>query len=190
MAVVYPSSRPLSRPSPDASSPWHVSGTRSVTYTSACKWPDGLGRAGAPVETGQHGSARAWCGAQGDGGGFHERRTESSCSYEESRSFCWGLEYNAQASVCHQQWPHFILIQSAIESRNSPWICFLCQALLWALAMCFSVARRENQRLASGALHGTKQKGLALSAPWMWLQLVAPTARCAPRTQSGSHFGF
>lgn len=47
-------------------------------------------------------------------------RTESSCSYEESRSFCRDLGCDAQASVCHQQWPHFILIQSAIESRNSP----------------------------------------------------------------------
>lgn len=77
MAVVYPSSRLLSCPSPDASSPWLISGARSVTYTSACKWPAGLGRAGAPVETGQHCGARAGCGAQGHGGGFHERCTEA-----------------------------------------------------------------------------------------------------------------
>lgn len=59
MAVVCPSCRPLSCPSPDASSPWHISGTRSVTYTSASKWPAALGRAGAPVETGQRRGAGA-----------------------------------------------------------------------------------------------------------------------------------
>lgn len=35
--------------------PQHISGTRRVTYTSAVKWLAGLGRAGAPAGTMQHG---------------------------------------------------------------------------------------------------------------------------------------
>lgn len=48
----------------------------------------------------------------------------------------------------------------------------------------------ESQRLAPGAPRGTDRKGLARSALCMWLYLVAATAHCDPRTQSGSHLGL